>query len=53
MKAKSNSFFGAPVRTKIGEIVVSRCTVLEKKVVKYLCVHIDCNLCFDEELKMY
>ena len=43
--------FGAPKRTKIDEIVVNGCTVLEKKVVKYLGVHIDCNLSFDEEIK--
>ena len=36
---------------KIEEIVVIRCTVLEKKIVKYLGVHIDCNLSFDEETK--
>ena len=43
--------FGAPKRNKIEEIVVNGCTVLEKKVVKYLGVHIDCNLSFDEEIK--
>ena len=43
--------FGAPKRNKIEEIVVNGCTVLENKVVKYLGVHIDCNLSFDEEIK--
>ena len=43
--------FGAPKRNKIKEIVVIGCTVLEKNVVKYLGVHIDCNLSFDEEIK--
>ena len=43
--------FGAPKRNKIEEIVVNGCTVLEKKVVKYLGVHIDCNFSFDEEIK--
>ena len=43
--------FGAPKRNKIEEIVVNGCTVLEKKVVNYLGVHIDCNLSFDEEIK--
>ena len=43
--------FGAPKRNKIEEIVVNGCTVLEKKVVKYLGVHFDCNLSFDEEIK--
>ena len=47
------NIFGAPKRNKIEEIVVNGCTVLEKKVVKYLGVHIDCNLSFDDELKMY
>ena len=36
--------FGASKRNKIEEIVVNGCTVLEKKVVKYLGVHFDCNL---------
>ena len=36
--------FGAPKRNKIEEIVVNGCTVLEKKVVKYLRVHFDCKL---------
>ena len=43
--------FGAPKRNKIEEIVANRCTVLEKKVVKYMGVHTDCNLSFDEEIK--
>ena len=43
--------FGAPKGNKIEEKVVNGCTVLEKKVVKYLGVHIDCNICFDEEIK--
>ena len=43
--------FGALKRNKIEEIVVNGCTVLEKKVVKYLGVHIDCDLSFDEEIK--
>ena len=43
--------FRAPKRNKIEEIVVNGCTVLEKKFVKYLGVHIDCNLSFDEEIK--
>ena len=43
--------FGAPKSNKIEEIVVNGCTILEKKVVKYLGVHIDCNLSFDEEIK--
>ena len=51
MKANPNSFFGAPRRNKIQDIVVNGWIVLEKKVVKYLGVHIDCNLSFDEELK--
>ena len=43
--------FGAPKRNKIEEIVVNGCTVLEKRVVKYLGVQIVCNLSFDEEIK--
>ena len=43
--------FGAPKRNKFEEIVVNGCTVLEKKVVKYLGVHSDCNLSFDEKIK--
>ena len=43
--------FGAPKRNKIEEIIVNGCRILEKKVVKYLGVHIDCNLSFDEEIK--
>ena len=43
--------FGAPKRNKIQEMVVNGCTFLEKKVVKYLGVHIDCILYFDEEIK--
>ena len=43
--------FGAPKMNKIEEIVVKGCTVLEKKVGKYLGVHIECNLSFDEEIK--
>ena len=43
--------FGAPKRNKMEDIVVTGCTVLEKKVEKYLVVHIDCNLSFDEEIK--
>ena len=43
--------FVAPKRNKIEEIVVNGCTVLEKKVVKFLGVHIDCNFSFDEEIK--
>ena len=39
-----------PKRNKIEEIVVNGCTVLEIKVVKYLGVHIDCNLSFDEKI---
>ena len=50
-ESKSEFIFGAPKRNKIEEIVVNGCTVLEKKVVKYLGVHIDCNLSFDEEIK--
>ena len=44
-------FFGAPKRNKIEEIVVNGCTVLKKKVVKYLGVHVDCNLSFNEEIE--
>ena len=45
------SIFGAPKRNKIEEIVVNECIFLEKKIVKCLGVHIDCNLSFDEEIK--
>ena len=51
MKAKPYSFFEAPRRNKIQDIVVNGCMVLEKKLVKYLGAHIDCNLSFDEEIK--
>ena len=44
--------FGAPKRSKIEEIVINGCTGLERKVVKYLGVNIDCNLSFDEEIKI-
>ena len=43
--------FGAHKKNKTEEIVDNGCTVLEKKVVKYLGVHIDCNLSFDEQIK--
>ena len=43
--------FGAPKKNKVKKLVVNRCTVLEKKVVKHLGVHIDCNFSFDEEIK--
>ena len=53
MKTKPNSLFLEPLKgTKSKEIVLNGCTVLEKKVVKYLGVHIDCNLSFDEEIKI-
>ena len=42
------NIFGDPKRNKFEELVVSGCTVIEKKVVRYLVVHIDCNLSFDE-----
>ena len=45
--------FGASTTNKIGEIVVNGWTVLEKKFVKFLGVHIDCNLSFDEEMKNF
>ena len=43
--------FEVPKRNKIEEINVNGCTVLEKRIVKYLGVHIDCDLSFDEEIK--
>ena len=45
--------FRAPKRNTIEEIVVNGCTVLEKKVEKYLGVHIDCYLSFEEQIKKY
>ena len=35
--------FGTPKKNKIEKLVVNRCTVLKKKVVKHLGGHIDCN----------
>ena len=49
MKSKPHSLCLELLKgTKSNKIVVNGCTVLEKKVVKYLGVHIDCNLSFDE-----
>ena len=54
MKAKPNSLFLEPLKgTKSKKEMLTDVQFSRKKGVKYLGVHIDCNLSFNEEIKMY
>ena len=52
-KAKPNSLFLEPLkRTKSKKYLLTDLQFSRKKVVKYLGINIDCNLSFDEEIKI-